>query len=72
MDVEFVGQLVDSMEEGVRRLEQAVAADDRQRYVLDGKSVLAYPHLSSYTGRQTRMAWCKYVQVLREKHYLPG
>jgi len=30
MNVEFIGQLVDSMEEGVLRLEKAVAADDKE------------------------------------------
>lgn len=29
MDIEFIGQLVDSMEEGVNRLEQAVAGNDK-------------------------------------------
>ena len=29
MDIEFIGQLVDSMEEGVVRLEQAVKANDK-------------------------------------------
>jgi len=29
MNVEFIGQLVDSMEEGISRLEQAVAVGDK-------------------------------------------
>lgn len=29
MDIEFIGQLVDSMEEGVLRLEKAVKAGDK-------------------------------------------
>ncbi len=29
MDVEFIGQLVDSMEEGVLRLEKAIAVGDK-------------------------------------------
>jgi len=29
MDIEFIGQLVDSMEEGVLRLEKAVASGDK-------------------------------------------
>ena len=29
MDIEFVGQLIDTMEEGVNRLEQAIAMNDK-------------------------------------------